>query len=151
MGEQLPQLGLNLGMIFFFILIGTVIMTPLSFYLGVGIQYLGVRLFGGSGDFKSHAYLMALIQVPMTILSGVISLLALIPLIGFVAGLGGLGLSIYTIILTVRAVKAAHNVTTGRAIAGIIVPPLVLMFIGGCLMVVFGSALGGLLDQVPNM
>jgi len=32
-----------------------VIMTPLSFYLSVGLQYLGVRLFGGSGDFKSHA------------------------------------------------------------------------------------------------
>jgi len=74
MGEQLPQLGFNLGTIFFIILIGTVIMSPISFYISVGLQYLGARIFGGSGDFTSHAYLMALIMVPATVLGGVVSL-----------------------------------------------------------------------------
>ncbi|NQS91988.1 MAG: hypothetical protein HQ574_06215, partial [Chloroflexi bacterium] len=53
-GDQLSSLELNLGMIFFFLLLGTVIFTPLSFYLSVGMQFLGVRLFGGKGKFKSH-------------------------------------------------------------------------------------------------
>jgi len=148
MGEQLPDLPFNLGTIFFVILIGTVIISPISFYLSVGLQYLGVRLFGGSGDFKTHAYLMALIFVPTTILGGVVSIVALIPFIGFLAGLAGFGISIYTIILTVRAVKSVHNVTTGIAIAGIIVPPIVLSVIGGCLLMTIGSSLLAGLSQL---
>ena len=148
MGEQLPDLPFNLGTIFFVILIGTVIISPISFYLSVGLQYLGVRLFGGSGDFKTHAYLMALIFVPTTILGGVVSIVALIPFIGFLAGLAGFGISIYTIILTVRAVKSVHNVTTGIAIAGIIVPPIVLSVIGGCLLMTIGSSLLAGLTQL---
>ena len=148
MEDQLPQLSINLGMIFFFILIGTVILTPLSFYLTVGMQYLGVRLFGGSGEYKTHAYLMALIQVPVTILGGVLSMLAFIPIVWFISGLAGFGLSIYSIILTVRSAKAAHNVTTAQAIGGIIVPPLILALIGGCLLMTLGSTLAGVLSQL---
>jgi len=148
MGEQLPQLGFNMGTIFFFILIGTVIMSPISFYITVGMQFLGVRIFGGSGDFKSHAYLMALVLVPTTVLGGAVSLLSFIPVIGFLAGLAGFGLSIYTIMLTIRLVKSVHNVTTGRAVAGIIVPPIILSAIFGCLLMTVGSALIGSLGLV---
>lgn len=143
--EQIPELGFNFGMLFFGLLVGTVILTPLGFYATVGIQYLGVRLFGGVGDFKTHAYLMGLVQVPATILGGAVSLLSLVPIIGILAGLAGFGLSIYTIMVTIRLVKAAHNVTSGRAIAGIIVPPLALAFLGGCLLMTVGSSLIGLL------
>lgn len=148
LGEQLPELGFNLGTIFFFILIGTVIMSPISFYISVGLQYLGARVFGGSGDFKTHAYLMALIIVPATVLGGVVSLLAFIPIIGFLAGLAGFGISIYTIILNVRAVKATHNMTTGLAVASIIVPPILLSAIGGCLLLTIGSSLLAGLTQL---
>ncbi|MCJ7718099.1 MAG: YIP1 family protein [Anaerolineales bacterium] len=148
LGDQLSSLDLNLGMLFFYLLLGTVIITPLSFYLSVGLQFLGVRLFGGKGNFKSHAYLLALIQVPTTIMGGVVSLAAFIPIIGFLAGLAGLGLSIYGIILTVRAVKAVHNLSTGQAIGGMIVPPLILMAIGSCILMTLGSALGALFNQI---
>ena len=70
MGSELPAFDFNIGIIFFVILIGTVIMTPISFYLSVGLQFLGSRIFGGVGTFKTHAYLMGLVIVPMTILSG---------------------------------------------------------------------------------
>ena len=148
MEDQLSSLELNLGMVFFFLLLGTVIFTPLSFYLSVGLQFLGVRIFGGKGLFKSHAYLLALIQVPATIMGGVVSLAAFIPIIGFIAGLAGFGLSIYGIILTVRAVKVVHNVSTGQAIGGIIVPPIILSVIFGCIFMALGSTLAGLLGQI---
>lgn len=148
MGEELPQLGFSLGTIFFIILIGTVVMSPITFYMSVGLQFLGARLFGGSGDFKSHAYLMAMILVPTTVLGGLVSLLALIPVIGIIAGLAGFGLSIYTIILTVRLVKAAHNLPTGKAVAGIILPPIVLSVIGGCILMTVGSSLIQMLTQL---
>jgi len=148
MGEELPQLGFSLGTIFFIILIGTVILSPISFYLSVGLQFLGARIFGGSGNFKSHAYLMALILVPTTVLGGLVSLLALIPVIGFIAGLAGFALSIYTIILTVRLVKVAHNLPTGKAIAGIIIPPIILSAIAGCILMAVGSSLINIISQM---
>jgi hypothetical protein len=148
MGEQLPQLGFNLGTIFFIILIGTVIMSPISFYLITGMQYLGTRIFGGSGDFKTHAYLMALVMVPATVLGGVVSLLAFIPVIGFLAGLAGFGISIFTIFLNVRLIKSAHNLSTGQAVASIIIPPIVLSVIGGCILMTVGSSLLAGLSQL---
>ncbi len=137
MGESMPPLDFNFGAIFLIMLIGTLIMTPLSFFIGSGVQYLGARIFGGSGDFKSHLYLLALIQVPVTILGGVTSLLAFIPIIGYVAGLAGFGLSIFALILTVRAIKVVHHLPTGRAVAGMIVLPIIVALILGCLLVIF--------------
>ena len=148
MGTDLPPIDFNIGMIFFGILIATVIMTPLSFYLSVGMQYLGGRLFGGSGTFKVHAFLMALIQVPMTVMSGVVTLLALIPVVNILAGLAGFGLSIYGIILTVRMVKVVHGLGTGQAVAAIIIAPVVLSLIVGCLILTIGGSLLGSLMQV---
>ena len=141
METELPPIDFNIGMIFFVVLISTVIFTPLSFYLSVGMQYLGGRVFGGSGTFQTHAYLMGLVQVPMTILSGVVSLFALVPVIKFVAGLAGFVLSIYTLILTVRLVKVTHKLETGRAVAAIFVPPIALIMIGGCLVMILGLSL----------
>ena len=105
-------------------------------------------MFGGTGDFKSHAFLMALVQVPATILGGVVSLLSFVPLVNFIAGLAGFALSIYTLVLTVRLIKVSHNVTTGKAIAGMIVPPIVMMVIGGCILMTLGSALGNIVNQL---
>ena len=146
MGETMPPLDFNFGVLFLFMLIGTLIMTPLSFFVGAGVQFLGARLFGGTGDFKSHLYLLALIQVPVTLLGGVTSLLAFVPIIGLIAGLAGFGLSIFALIITVRAIKAVHNLPTGRAVAGLILPPIILIFIIGCLLTIFGSALAGLVS-----
>jgi hypothetical protein len=138
-GTDLPPIDFNIGMLFFGILIGNVIMTPLSFYLGVGVQFLGGRLFGGSGNFKTHAYLMGLVQVPVIVISGVLSLFSLIPRIGFLAWLAGVVLLVYAIILTVRVVMAAHGLGTGQAVAAIFVVPFVLSMIGSCLAFTIGS------------
>jgi hypothetical protein len=145
MGESMPPLDINFGVIFIVMLLGTLIMTPLSFIITSGLQFLGVKIFGGSGDFRTHLYLLALIHVPFTILSGVISLLGLILEMWFVIGLIGLGLSIFTLIIYVRAAKAVHNVSTGRAVGGVLILPIILIAVGGCLMMVFGSALIGAL------
>ena len=147
-GESLPLMDFNFGVIFLIMLVSTVIITPLSFFIGSGLQFLGGRLFGGSGDFKSHLYLLAVIQVPVTILGGVISIISLIPFIGILAGLAGLGLSIFTLIIAVRIIKAVHNLSTGRAVAGMILPPIILVILVGCLMTIFGSALAGMLTEI---
>ena len=148
MGEQMPPLDFNFGVIFLFMLIGTLIMTPLSFLIGSGLQYLGVKLFGGSGDFKTHLYLLALIRVPIIVLVGVLFFLLFIQLIGFIAGLAGFGLSIFGLVIAVRAIKVVHNLPTGRAVAGMIIPPIILIALGSCLAMVFRSALLNMLAGV---
>jgi hypothetical protein len=148
MGESIPPLDFNFGALFLIMLIGTAILTPISFLIGMGVQFLGVRIFGGSGSFTTHLYLMAVIQVPVTILGGVTSILSLIPFIGLIAGLAGFGLSIYTLFLIVRAIKVVHNLSTGRAIAAIVLPPIIVVVLLGCLLTIFGSALGSLLAGV---
>lgn len=146
LGDQMP----NLGSFFFILLIGVVIMAPVSLFLGAGLQYLGLRLFGGAADFKSHLYTITLITVPMTVISLGPSLLFLIPIVRIIGVLAGLGLLIFGIIINVRAMKVVHNLPTGRAVAGILLPPLILVFIGGCILIFLGSVLAGVLETLLN-
>jgi hypothetical protein len=135
----------NLGMLILILLFGSVLLTPISFYIQVGVQYLGARIFGGTGLFKSQAYIQGLVQVPFTILGGLISLSFLIPILGFVFGLIGFGISIFALIVNVRAIKAVHDLSTGRAVAAMIIPPIAVSLIFGCLIAgllpVIGQAL----------
>jgi tetratricopeptide (TPR) repeat protein len=144
LGGQIP----NLSPLFLGVLISMIFLTPLSFYFGVGIQYLGMRVFGGLGTFKQHAYIMGMIIVPMTVLSLGLTIPALVPVLNCIAGLAGLGLSIFSIVIMVRGMQAVHNLSTGQTIAGLIVPPLVLAIIAGCLFSLLGSALMAMLGNM---
>ncbi len=145
-GQQLP----NLGVLFVGLLIGTVLFTPLSFYLSVGLQFLGARIFGGRGKYGQQAYLQSQFLVPVTILSGLITLGSLLPFVGCVLGIVGLALWIWTIILTVRSLKVAHNLSTGRALLAVLAIPLLLIFIGGCILFATGTMLGPLMERIIN-
>jgi len=125
-------------------LIGTVI----GFYLGNGLVYLGARIFGGSGDFGTQTYLQSLVVVPIGIVSGVAGL---VPCLG---ALAALALAIYGIVLWVRVIKVVHNLTTGKAVAAIFVPGLVLGLIAVCLVIVplalLGPQIGEIFEDIVN-
>jgi hypothetical protein len=69
-------------------------------------------------------------------------LISLLPYIGFVFGLVGFGVSIFGFILNIRAIKVAHDLTTGRAIGSMIIPPIALMVVVLCLLVGIGAMAG---------
>ncbi len=143
-GGQIPDLSpFLLG-----ILISMIFIAPISFFLGTGIQFLGMRVFGGQGTFKQHAYILAMIIVPMTVLSFGLTLPSLVPGLNCIAGLAGFGLSIFGIVIMVRGMKAVHNLSTGQTIAGLIVPPIILAIVAGCLLSLLGSALMGMLGNL---
>jgi hypothetical protein len=144
MGTQMPDLGPYL----LIILIGVVIFTPISFFIGAGIQFLGLRLFGGSGTFKEHAYVLGLITVPLTVISLAFSLTSLVPVVRCLAGLAGLGLSIWSLIVTVRGMSVVHDLTTGRTIAGLILPPLILTVGMFCILTLTGTLIGGIFENI---
>jgi len=124
-------------------LIGTII----GFYLGNGITFLCARLFGGTGDYNTQTYLVSLFAVPIGIVSGA---LAIIPCVGLIAALG---VSIYAIVLNVRAVKVSHNLTTGKAVAAVFLPVVVVFVLVGCLfalLMFMGPGIEGVFDEIIN-
>lgn len=129
-------------------LVGTII----GFYLGSGILYILARIFGGSGNFGTQTYLQSLYAVPLGIVTSVVSLVTVIPVAGAcLAGLVVLAASIYGIILSVRAIKVAHNMTTGSAVAAVLAPTLILLIIP-CLVIVvlalLGPAVGNIFSDI---
>ena len=127
-----------------------------GFYLSNGVIYLGARVFGGTGDFNTQSYLQSLFVVPAGIVMSLLSLVFAVPYAGpCLGGIAVLAVIVYAIILSVRAVKVAHDLTTGRAVAAIFVPALVIGLIVGCLAVLtvvvlalMGPAIGNIFENI---
>jgi Yip1 domain len=87
-----------------------------GFFLGQGITYLLAKAFGGQGDFMTQAYTLLLFQVPI----GIVSLL--LSLIPFVGSLGSFAASVYSIVLQIFALMAVHRLSGGKATAVVLIP-----------------------------
>jgi hypothetical protein len=95
---------------------GSIILIPISFFIGQGIIYLVAKAFGGTGTFLAQAYTYLLIIVPL----GIISLaLGLIPFLGAVAGFG---LGIYGLVLQIFSLMPVHRLSGGKATAVVLIP-----------------------------
>jgi hypothetical protein len=139
----------SLGSLVMCSLCGGLLGSIVGFYLGNGFTYLGARIFGGSGDFGVQAYLTSLPTVPIGIVAAFLGLAYLVPYVGpCLGGLVTLALSVYAIILNVRAVKVAHNLSTGAAIGAVLLLPLVLIPGIACLVIVALALLGPAISNV---
>jgi len=122
--------------------------TALGFYIGNGLTYLGARVLGGDGDFGTQTYLQSLFAVPIGIVSAVAGL---VPVVGAIAVLA---LAVYAFILNVRLFKVIHNLTSGKAVAAIILPGLAVAVVVACLMIVIlivlGPAIGNVFSDIVN-
>jgi Yip1 domain len=87
-----------------------------QFFIFAGLLHLSARLFGGSGAFKTQAYLIALFWVPLMVVSDTIEL---IPGVGSIIGVG---LRIYALGLCALALASAQRLSLGRAWAALLVP-----------------------------
>jgi hypothetical protein len=143
-------------------------MTPVSFYLTNGLTYLGARIFGGRGEFKTQAYLFSLFFIPLGIVSGLTGLLISLPSMVALAGSGenvtwlssissllsgliSLGIAIYQAILTVRSLKVTHQFSTGKAVGAFLAPVVVMILIFcvlSALIPLLESALGNFASPV---
>lgn len=138
--------------------LGVIVFAPFAFFLLVGLQYLLARAFQGTGHIKQQAYNQLLFQVPTTFLTallylamtpalgGMASLLALPPgaappanvnplglIVMLVVGLLAWAVGIYSVVLNVFAIMAAHRVTGGRATGVVLIPyALLLVLYAGC-------------------
>jgi hypothetical protein len=106
----------------------TPIISVLGLALGAGIQNVLAVFFGGNGDYSRTVYALAAYLAPMTI---IIALVGIVPLVG--QCLTGL-ISLYHIILNVRALRAAHSISAWQAL-GVILSPTVILVIFFCLVI----------------
>jgi hypothetical protein len=109
---------------------------PLVFYLSNGIIYVVALILGGKGNFNSQAYLYSLFYVPLGLIAGLASFSSLIPNIGrYIVSILYLSITVINIQLAIRILKVVHSFTTGRALA-VIFLPLLLLLIPICIIIV---------------
>lgn len=106
---------------------GFFILVVVGFFMNQGITYLLAKAFGGQGSFMAQAYTALLYQVPIGVISVVLSL------IPFVGSLAGSAASIYLYVLQAFALMAVHRLSGGKAIAVVVIPVAasILLAVGG--------------------
>jgi hypothetical protein len=93
-----------------------IVCVPISFFFGAGILHLIAKAFGGRGTFLSYCYNYALIVIPISILSVVLSV---IPCLGSMAGFAG---AVYEIVLLIFMTMGVHRLSGGKASATVLIP-----------------------------
>jgi len=75
----------------------------LEFILAIALVQWVAKLFGGTGTFDKLAFIFGAIFAPMMLISGMISVLILIPIVGILFSFASFGLYIYKLVLEVLA------------------------------------------------
>lgn len=114
----------------------------IGFFIGNGVLYLLAKLLGGTGDFVVHNYLLSLLYAPLAIIGGVFSI---VPVLG---GLAGIPLGIYSLVLTTLALRSAHGLSTGRAIAVWAIPLAVVVGLTLCGLIAIIALLAPVMQQM---
>ncbi|GCE16582.1 YIP1 family protein [Dictyobacter kobayashii] len=105
------------------IAIGTLVFVIVGFFIGTGILFLIAKAFGGQGTFLQYTYSYLLFEVPLSILSTLVSL------IPFVGSLAVLAIFIYRIILQVYMTMAVHRLSGGRATLAVLILPIIAIIL----------------------
>jgi hypothetical protein len=119
----------------------SIILAPIFFLIWAGILHLVAQALGGSGDYGRYAYLLAVFQAPLTII------LAIIGLVPFLGGCLGFIGWIYGLVLTYYATKVEYNLPSGRAIAVVIIPMLVVLAFFACIAIAFAGMFAALFSN----
>ncbi len=129
-----PQLGdfAEISTFIFSMLIAAPVGGVISFAILAGIQNIFALLFGGQGYYTRTAYALAAYIAPMITMT---SLLLIVPIVGQCIAIP---LSVYNLVLNIRALRAAHSLSTLAAF-GVIFGPSMFLAIFACLAIVLGG------------
>lgn len=114
-----------------FNLVYNTIGTIVWFYIALIVIFLIGLALGGTGRFGHLAYDLALVNAPISVLYGVISLGAIGPL-AFLVSLVSIGVWIYSLVLTYFGIRAGMNLTHGKALTIVLLPPILIMVLLVC-------------------
>jgi uncharacterized membrane protein YjgN (DUF898 family) len=110
----------------------TLVVTPIGFLLGTGIQWGVSKMLGGQsergGDFGTQAYLSSLSYTPLKIAVAVLSIIPCINFISLVA------LTIYQVVCVGFSLQASQKQQGGKAMLAAFVPVILgVLLICGCI------------------
>ncbi len=114
--QQILAMLQSISKISFYVTLGDIVLIPLFFFIVMGIIFSFAKAFGGQGKFVTQGYAYLLFDVPLGIIS---SLLTLLPLAGLFLALG---LLIYRIVLAIFSIMAVHRIGGGKASAVVLIP-----------------------------
>jgi hypothetical protein len=148
------QFGFGAAVLISFLLcFGGIVTTPIFFYLNNGIYYVSALIFGGKGNFNSQTYLSSLYFAPLGIISSLSLYFTAVPKIGsYIVYLVLLGIVIFQTLFTIRLFKAVHRFTSGRAVASVL-SPLLLLLIPICLigiLLFMGPGIGNVFSAINS-
>lgn len=112
-----------------------------AWFLGTAVYHLSAELFGGEGRARTLLGLEGLTALPIIFQAPVV-LLARLTGIGFDTPIT-LGLGLWSLVLTILGVRENYRFSTGRAVAVVLIPPLVLgiLFVSIIIIAVAAAAL----------
>ena len=114
---------------------GAILMVPIGFLIGTFIIHLIAKMLGGQGEYSTYAYLVSTYQAPLTIASSIISI------IPFLGGCIAFLIVIYTYVESYFAVKVNYGLSSGRAVAAILIPLAILVVLVACGAIVFAGVI----------
>ena len=109
-----------------------------SVFAALYVQFIA-GAFGGRGTYSEQMYAIAAYTAPMTLLTGLVSL---IPIVNICLGLP---LLVYHIALSLLAIKTVHQFGWGSAIATVLVMVLIVVLI---VVVLFSVVISPLVDAL---
>jgi len=116
----------------------SVVLTPIGTifwaFVGLGISFIIAKILGGQGSFTSLFYLVSLYAVP-------IALLSWIPVLNILVIL-------YSLYLFFLALKESLTLSTGKAIAVILIPIVLLGILAVILVVLVGAAIFSMFSSI---
>jgi hypothetical protein len=101
-----------------------IILLPILFFIGVSLQYVLARIFGGRGHYVEHGFSMQLYQVPLALIGSIIIAVFVILHFStlFYAPIISIVFFIYAVYLNIFAVMGVHAISRGKAVATVIIP-----------------------------
>jgi hypothetical protein len=143
-GELFPSVAPTPLMILVFT--ASAILSCISAVLGLifsgAIQFLLAKFMGGLGTFSKTIYAISAYLAPLTIVSTIIGI---IPLVNCLSPL----IAIYGIVLNVRALQAAHDMNTSRAVIVVLLPAFLFLMVFCLIGMIFLPALTAIFENMP--
>ncbi|HLC69189.1 MAG TPA: YIP1 family protein [Candidatus Bilamarchaeaceae archaeon] len=111
-------------------------------FIQTGVMWVLAKILGGKGSFTSQLYHFSIVGGGLTLIT---SLLSLIPCLG---GLIAMVLGFYYLYPVYLVYKGVHQLSSGRAIALVLLPIVLLILLFVIIMILFAAAFASLLGAL---
>jgi hypothetical protein len=120
--------------------IGSLIGTPIGFFVGQGVIYLIAKMLGGNGSYMEQSWVMSTFWAPILVLTN-------IPIIG---GIIGLVAWIYSLYLMYLALQPTHRMNSSKALTVVGILFAIGLVLGLCVLFTGALAFMGLAAAGAN-